>query len=177
MKIAMCGSVLLVSSKSYNLHRLFLLNKSCLKNLYSGVQNDTTHPHVTNVEIFSRIPSTEISPNIEIIVLDDSGNDISCWYTFSSLCCQEPKINYNLFISKPLTIFPIKFFSKNDQLIHAWIFPLIVNYTCTRIQDVNNLNIPWKYFHNIPLHFSILPNHIDIHVITFILQLIQMKVG
>lgn len=61
-----------------NLHHLFLLNKSCLKNIYTGVENDATHPHVTNVEIFSRIASTEISANIEIIVLDDSGNDISC---------------------------------------------------------------------------------------------------
>lgn len=80
MKLQMYGSVLLVSSKSHtsNLHHLFLLNKSCLKNIYTGVENDATHSHVTNVEIFSRIASTEISANIEIIVLDDSGNDISC---------------------------------------------------------------------------------------------------
>lgn len=117
-------SFIIVSSKSHtsNLHHLFLLNKSCLKNFYTGVENDATHPHVTNVEIFSRIASTEISANIEIIVLDDSGNNVSCRYTFSSLCRQEPKINYNLFISKPLTIFLIKFFTNNDQIIHAWIF-------------------------------------------------------
>lgn len=67
-----------IKKSSSNLHHLFLLNKSCLKNFYTGVENDATHPHVTNVEIFSRIASTEISANIEIIVLDDSGNNVSC---------------------------------------------------------------------------------------------------
>lgn len=73
-------SFFIVLLKSYisNLYYFFLLNKFCLKNFYIGVENDVIYFYVINVEIFSRIVSIEIFANIEIIVFDDFGNNVSC---------------------------------------------------------------------------------------------------
>lgn len=73
-------SFIIVLLKSYisNLYYFFLLNKFFLKNFYIGVENDVIYFYVINVEIFSRIVSIEIFANIEIIVFDDFGNNVSC---------------------------------------------------------------------------------------------------
>ena len=59
------------------------------------VENDVdcaAHFHKANIQFFSRIATPQISPDVHIIVFNNTRDHVSCRNTFCSLCRYKPTI-------------------------------------------------------------------------------------
>ena len=73
--------------------------------------------HISHIELFSSVAPRQISPDIDVVIFDYPGDDISGWYAFSSLGGYKPTKYTNK--DKRWTIFRhITFLSLHIFMIH-----------------------------------------------------------